>query len=377
MADLISVDQFKSIFPKAQLEFLDAFNNKFLDFGINTVNKASAFLSQTAVESACYTVFQENLNYSAEGLLETFPKYFNGSTAAQYAHNPVAIANHVYANRMGNGDESSGDGWNFHGRGIIQITGKQNYIDYASYKKCPLGDIISYLETFDGIIDSALWFWISRSCNKLAADPVKTTKRVNGGANGLEDRIDIFKVARLVLTGQQYTGSGFGGVMPASSKKFLSGAKDSSGSYDNTSVASTAARDSDTSKGTGAKTGKRIELTEDYYRDQFTCPSGCGADTVDVGLMIFLQKFSDKIDHRPVKIKIGTVCPGFNGLNCDQKSQHVLGKAAHIEVPAWADKGFSAMKAPDIVKILESMFGGDIYCYAVSDTEVHLDSGNT
>ena len=119
MADLISLDQWKKIFPKAPIEFLDAFNNRFLDNGIDTINKAAGFLSQCATETSCFTQFFEGFNYDTPGLLKTFGKYFksDSSFADQYSRKPVAIANFVYKNRMGIGGEDTGDGYRYSVKG--------------------------------------------------------------------------------------------------------------------------------------------------------------------------------------------------------------------------------------------------------------------
>lgn len=140
------------------------------------------FLAQCAHESMGFKVVKENLNYSAKALLTVFPKYFKNVNVNDYARNQEKIANRVYANRMGNSSESSGDGWKYKGRGLIQITGKANYIAF-NHESDP-----QYLETINGAVESAIWFW---NTNKLFnTNDIKTlTKKINGGYNGLEDRI--------------------------------------------------------------------------------------------------------------------------------------------------------------------------------------------
>jgi putative chitinase len=131
------------------------------------------------------------LNYSVAGLRSVFPKYFPTiELATAYARKPMQIANRVYASRMGNGDEKSGDGWKYHGRGIIQLTGKTNYQKFADYLKKPLADTVSFCSTFSGFVESAMYFWKTNNCNTIAdkEDFIKLTKVINGGTNGLEDR---------------------------------------------------------------------------------------------------------------------------------------------------------------------------------------------
>jgi putative chitinase len=134
-------------------------------------------------------VFTENLNYSAEGLLKTFPKYFNAETAAASARKPERIANRVYANRMSNGNEESGDGWKFRGRGCIQLTGRANY---TAYDQAVPENVLENPDLVAGALalDSAGWFWKTNGLNKIAdaGDVTAVTKRVNGGTHGLADR---------------------------------------------------------------------------------------------------------------------------------------------------------------------------------------------
>ena len=161
-------------------------------FGVNTDLRMAHLLGQTMYESGCLRHVEENLNYSAKGLLRTFPKYFNATTAQQYAYKPQAIANRVYANRMGNGTEQSGDGWRFRRRGLIQLTGRANYQAYAKSPLCQ-GDLMNHpewLAQFPGAIKSALWFWQQNGLSALAdKDDVRSvTRRINGGLNGLSER---------------------------------------------------------------------------------------------------------------------------------------------------------------------------------------------
>jgi putative chitinase len=161
------------------------------DYEINTPNRVAAFLAQCAHESGGFKALKENLNYQAASLCRVFPKYFpNMDVANQYAHNQEAIANRVYGGRMGNGPEESGDGFKYCGRGLIQLTGKQNYTKFAESIDTPIEDIPEFLGTFEGAIQSACWFWETNNLNQYAdsGDILTMTKRINGGTIGLEDR---------------------------------------------------------------------------------------------------------------------------------------------------------------------------------------------
>lgn len=158
---------------------------------INTNLRLAHFLGQIEHESNLQPI-SENLNYSTEGLLRTFTKYFNTLTAIQYKRQPERIANRVYANRMGNGNEMSGEGWKYRGRGFFQITGKENYFRLANDTDLDcLKNPDLLLEEANAMI-SALWFWNVKGLNKLAdKDDVKgITRVINGGLNGLDDRIE-------------------------------------------------------------------------------------------------------------------------------------------------------------------------------------------
>jgi putative chitinase len=150
------------------------------------------FLGQLSHESLDFKVLSENLNYSANGLLKTFPKYFNLERAQKYARKPEQIANLVYANRMGNGDEKSGDGWRFRGRGYIQLTGKDNYEAFSKFigEDCVKNpDLVAQKYP----LESAIWFFKQNNIFSLAKDLsdysiLKVTKKINGGSNGFADR---------------------------------------------------------------------------------------------------------------------------------------------------------------------------------------------
>ena len=183
-------------------QWYDALTAILPEYQINTPQRVAAFIAQCAHESGGFRALKENLNYRAVTLRKVFPKYFpTDEMAAQYANKQEAIANRVYANRMGNGDEASGDGFRYCGRGLIQLTGKENYSWFAASLEMPVEDVPEYLSTFEGAVQSACWFWESNNLNKEAdAGDIKTmTKKINGGFIGLEDRIKHYNHALHVL----------------------------------------------------------------------------------------------------------------------------------------------------------------------------------
>ena len=168
------------------------------DYEINTPKRIAAFLAQCAHESGGFVFLSENLNYSASGLMRIFPKYFKTMDhAKQYERNPEKIANYVYANRMGNGDEASGHGYAYRGRGILQLTGKDNYFWFASSLEITPEEAAEYMQCFEGAAQSACWFWETNKMNALAdAGDIKLmTKRINGGYIGLADREHHYEMA--------------------------------------------------------------------------------------------------------------------------------------------------------------------------------------
>ncbi len=167
--------------------------------------RLAGFLAQTAHESGGFTAVKENLNYSAKGLMGIFKKYFpTEELAKQYERKPEKIANRVYANRMNNGDEASGDGYKFCGRGLIQLTGRANYTKFAEDLGMSIEDTIKYLETPNGAVASAGWFWDNNNLNQYcdSGDFVMLTKRINGGTIGLADRQHHYDIAMHYLQGQ-------------------------------------------------------------------------------------------------------------------------------------------------------------------------------
>ncbi len=175
------------------------------EYEINTPARVAAFIAQCAHESGGFRALKENLNYKAATLRKIFPKYFpDDAIANRYASMPnkqEAIANRVYANRMGNGPEESGDGYRYCGRGLIQLTGKENYTWFAASLEIPVEEAAEYLQTFEGAVQSACWFWETNNLNQWAdkGDILTLTKRINGGTIGLEDRIKHYNHALHVL----------------------------------------------------------------------------------------------------------------------------------------------------------------------------------
>ena len=180
----------------------DALNDILPEYGIDTPQRVAAFIAQCAHESGGFKFLKENLNYRAVSLRKTFSKYFpDDAVAAAYANKPQMIANRVYANRMGNGDEASGDGFRYCGRGLIQLTGRDNYAFFAGSLDIPIEEAAEYLETFEGAVQSACWFWETNNLNQWADkdDILTLTKRINGGTIGLEDRKKHYEHAKHVL----------------------------------------------------------------------------------------------------------------------------------------------------------------------------------
>ena len=164
----------------------------------STAERLAGFLAQVSHESGNFTATIENLNYSAAGLMKTFKKYFpDEATANQYAKKPEKIANRVYSNRMGNGDEASGDGFKFRGRGLIQLTGKTNYSRFCADLGISLDETVAYAESPAGAVTSAGWFWDNNKLNQWCdkGDFTTLTKRINGGTIGLADREHHYHIA--------------------------------------------------------------------------------------------------------------------------------------------------------------------------------------
>lgn len=172
------------------------------DYEINSVLRVAAFVAQCAHESGNFKLLSENLYYRAETLMRVWPSRFpTMEIAQQYAMQPEKIANRAYGNRMGNGPEESGDGWRYAGKGLIQLTGKENYTRFANAIGMTPEEVSEYLQTFNGAVHSACWFWQTHNLNVYAdsQDILTMTKRINSGTNGLEDRKKHYAHALQVL----------------------------------------------------------------------------------------------------------------------------------------------------------------------------------
>jgi putative chitinase len=204
---MITQEQLKQLLPKNPYVsyWHKALEQLFPDYEINTPQRMAAFIAQCAHESGGFMVLTENLNYRWQSLRKIFPKYFPDDAIAQdYASRPnkqEAIANRIYASRMGNGPEESGDGYRYRGRGLIQLTGRSNYTWFAASLEISPEEASEYLTTFEGAAQSACWFWESNKLNQWAdkGDILTLTKRINGGTIGLDDRIKHYEHALHVL----------------------------------------------------------------------------------------------------------------------------------------------------------------------------------
>lgn len=177
--------------PELAAKWADALNETCERFAIDSPFRIAGFLSQTAHESGGFKFVKENLNYSAASLMRVWPTRFPTLEVAQaYAMNPEKIANKTYSSRMGNGDEASGDGWKYIGRGLIQLTGKNNYVAYSMACDNEALTKPEIVEQPKYAAESAGWFWDVNKLNTLAdaQDVVGMTKRINGGTHGLDDR---------------------------------------------------------------------------------------------------------------------------------------------------------------------------------------------
>jgi len=200
----LTKEQLKQLLPKNPYinQWHNALSQLLPDYEINTAKRIASFVAQCAHESGSFVFLTENLNYKAESLLKVFPKYFKDmATAKAYEKKPEKIANKIYADRMGNGNEASGDGWRYRGRGLIQLTGKTNYTWFAASLEISPEEAAEYTQTFEGAAQSACWFWETNKINQFAdsGDIVTMTKRINGGTIGLDDRIKHYEHALHVL----------------------------------------------------------------------------------------------------------------------------------------------------------------------------------
>ena len=200
---ILSVQQLKQMVKNPHVDhWHEALDQLLDDYDITTPLRVAHFVAQCAHESGNFVFIKENLNYKAASLQKIFSKYFpTAELAQQYANRPEKIANRIYANRMGNGPESSGDGFRYCGRGLIQLTGKDNYTFFAGSLDIPVEEASEYLATFEGAAQSACWFWEQNNLNRFADanDTKGLTRAINGGYIGLEDRIKHTEHALHVL----------------------------------------------------------------------------------------------------------------------------------------------------------------------------------
>lgn len=209
---MLNADSLKAVFPKCSdpATWADSLNTALPKFGIDTRDRMASFLAQTGYESSQFNHLVENLNYSTVGrLMRVWPKRFPTEASAEpYVNNPQKLADFVYANRLGNGDVQSDDGYRFRGRGIIQLTGRSNYLAASNALKAELAPGADLVAQPDLLADpkyaclSAAWFWQSRGLNELADDRTddndledftEITRRVNGGTTGVNDRFALYK----------------------------------------------------------------------------------------------------------------------------------------------------------------------------------------
>lgn len=181
--------------------WIDPLNSAMELYQINTPDRKAQFLAQIGHESGALARMSENLKYSAARLLQIFPRYFTKSDAGKFQYQPMLIANRVYANRYGNGDEASGDGFTYHGRGLIQLTFKDNYRACGAALGKDLVANPDLLLSPELAALAAAWYWQSHGCNAMAdAGEIRgITKAVNGGYNGLPERMALLSKASSAL----------------------------------------------------------------------------------------------------------------------------------------------------------------------------------
>lgn len=196
---LISADQLLLIAPnvKDRVEVLiPALNRSMEVYGIDSLKRIAHYLGQILVESSYFSATREEMNYSAQRLMMVWPKRFPTlASTTKYAHNPEALANFVYANRMGNGAPETGDGWKHRGAGWIQLTGKDNQLACAKELGIHVDDIGAWLGTVDGAAQSAAWFWWKQGCNRLADF---------GNVDALSDTINLGRLTEKVGDAEGY-----------------------------------------------------------------------------------------------------------------------------------------------------------------------------
>lgn len=208
---LLTEAQLRVMIPtnKEVAAWCEELNKALPKYGITTPHRIAAFVSQCAHESMDFTALSENLNYREETLNRIFPRYFGPGkrNAAEYARNPEKIANYVYMDEFRTsklGNVQPGDGWRFRGRGLKQLTGRDNYTRFAKDYGMTAEQAAEWLETKEGALASALWFWKTRDLNPVAdtGDVVRLTKIINGGDIGLDDRRARYLRAMDALSGK-------------------------------------------------------------------------------------------------------------------------------------------------------------------------------
>lgn len=231
---LLSETQLAQMIPanKEVAAWCAELNKALPKYGVTTPHRIAGFISQCAHESADFTLLSENLNYREETLLRVFPRYFGAgrANAAEFARSPEKLANYVYMDKNRSaagalGNVKEGDGWRFRGRGLKQLTGRSNYERFAKDYNMTAEQAAEWLETKEGALASALWFWDSRKLNEVAdtGDIVRLTKIINGGDIGLDDRRRRYLRAMDVLSGAVSTAPA--GTSPASSTVLRRGSK--------------------------------------------------------------------------------------------------------------------------------------------------------
>lgn len=204
----ITAEMLGALFPSTKniSQIVDPLKITMKKFSIDSVSRIAQFLAQTGHESGGYTIYRENLNYSAPRLVAVFGKYFpNEASTVGYIGHPEKIGAKVYGGRMGNGPEETGDGYTYRGRGFIQLTGKENYTNLANGLGKSLADVVAYLETLEGAAMSAGWFWNKKNLNQYADDTLAVTKLINGGTNGLAEREALYAKAKSLIGGSNHT----------------------------------------------------------------------------------------------------------------------------------------------------------------------------
>lgn len=210
---MITLEQFSAMIPKNRdpESWYDAALPMFEKYEINTNNRIAGFMAQCGHESLDFTRLEENLNYSEKALNSVFGRYFGKGKrdAAEYARNPEAIANYVYqdefrSKRGALGNTEPGDGWLFRGRGIKQLTGRNNYTAFGKTVGMSAEEAAEYVATPQGALESACWFWATNKLERFADkdDNLGLTKAINGGTIGFDDRDKRYKDAKAILEGK-------------------------------------------------------------------------------------------------------------------------------------------------------------------------------